>query len=53
MSRVPQSLAREADVYFEERDLVRQWGPSYLDYKRRIGCTALHAALRWNLPIPT
>ena len=24
-------------VYFEERDLIRQWGKSYLDYKRKIG----------------
>jgi protein-S-isoprenylcysteine O-methyltransferase Ste14 len=24
-------------VYIEERDLTRQWGQSYLNYKRRVG----------------
>jgi uncharacterized membrane protein len=24
-------------VYFEERDLVRQWGQSYVEYKKRVG----------------
>ena len=24
-------------VYFEERDLIRQWGQGYLNYRRRVG----------------
>jgi len=31
------SLYMLIGIYFEERDLVRQWGAQYEDYKKRVG----------------